>query len=73
MLNTKEEIAKLEQKIQQYSKKRNKIENANYILAMQIKDIQEGKLTNIEDIIKWDFEMIRMGDTVNQITNNKNN
>ena len=25
------------------------------------------------EFIKWDFEMIRMGDTVNQITNNKIN
>ena len=67
MFNTKEEIEKLEKKIQKYSQRRNEIESANYIIAMQIKEIKDGKLMSIEDILKWDFDMLNVGEIVNQI------
>ncbi len=67
MYNTHEEIEKLEQLINKYSQRRDKIENGNYILAMQLKAIKEGKLLTVEDVAKWDFEMMRVGDSIRSI------
>lgn len=68
MYNTHEEIEKLEKLIQRNSIKReSKIENANYILAMQLTRIRNGELKSIEDIVKWDFDMIKMGELVEKI------
>ena len=36
MYNTHEEINKIQNLIKKYSERKNKIENANYILAMQL-------------------------------------
>lgn len=69
MYNAKEEITKLENKILKESKRRTKIENGNYILAMQLKEIREGRLMSVEDIAKWDFEMIKTGELVGSIEN----
>lgn len=71
MYNAKEEISKLEEKILKESKRRTKIENGNYILAMQLKEIREGRLMSVEDIAKWDFEMIKTGELVGSITSKK--
>lgn len=62
MLSSKQEIEKIENMIQKYSKRESKIENANYILAMQLDKIRKGELLSIEDIAKWDFEMIKRGE-----------
>jgi hypothetical protein len=73
MYNTKEEIAKIENMIKKYSKRESKIENANYILAMQLDKIRKGELLSVEDIAKWDFDMIRVGDEVISLYSGKNN
>ena len=62
MYNTKEKIKEIESMLEKYKEKHNKIENANYILSMQLDRISKGELKSIEDIVKWDFEMIRVGD-----------
>ena len=68
MYNTHEEIEKLEKLIQRNSIKReSKIENANYILAMQLNRIRNGELKSIEDIVKWDFDMIKVGELVESV------
>ena len=64
MINYHDSIEELEKKIKKYSERRNKVENANYILAMQLKAIKNGELKTVEDIAKWDFEKIKMGDLV---------
>lgn len=67
MYNTHEEINKIQNLIKKYSERKNKIENANYILAMQLNEIKKGNLLSVEDIAKWDFEMIRTGDSIQSI------
>ena len=67
MKNYKEEIERIEGLIKKYSQRRNKIENSNYILAMELKEIREGRLNSIEDIAKWCFEMIKTGELVRSI------
>ena len=69
MLNSKQEIEKIENMIKKYSKRESKIENANYILAMQLDKIRKGELLSIEDIAKWDFEMIKKGELVESVVN----
>ena len=64
MFNYHDSIEEIEKKIKKYSERRNKVENANYILAMQLKAIKNGELKTVEDIAKWDFEKIKMGDLV---------
>ena len=67
MIDTKEKINRIEKLIEKYSKRRDKIENGNYILAMELKKIQDGELRSVEDVVKWCFEMMRMGDEVRSI------
>ena len=67
MYNTHEEINKIQNLIKKYSERKSKIENANYILAMQLDKIRKGELLSVEDIAKWDFEMIKVGDLVRSI------
>lgn len=69
MLNSKQEIEKIENMIKKYSKRESKIENANYILAMQLDKIRKGELLSIEDVAKWDFEMIKRGELVESVIN----
>lgn len=64
MINYHDSIEEIEKKIKKYSERRNKVENANYILAIQLKAIKNGELKTVEDIAKWDFEKIKMGDLV---------
>ena len=73
MYNTHEEINKIQNLIKKYSERKNKIENANYILAMQLNEIKKGNLLSVEDIAKWDFEMIRIGELVESIEGDDNN
>ena len=70
MFNYHDSIEEIEKKIKKYSERRNKVENANYILAMQLKAIKNGELKTVEDIAKWDFEKIKMGDLVISINEN---
>lgn len=70
MINYHDSIEEIEKKIKKYSERRNKVENANYILAMQLKAIKNGELKTVEDIAKWDFEKIKMGDLVMSINEN---
>ena len=67
MINTKEEIEKIEKLIQKESQRRDKIENGNYILAMLLKDIREGKVTNIVEVAEWCFEKIKIGKEVDYV------
>lgn len=67
MFNYKDEISNIEKKILTESKKRGMIENGNYILAMELKEIREGKLNTVEDIAKWCFEMIKTGKLVESV------
>ena len=67
MFNYKDEISNIEKKILTESKKRGMIENGNYILAMELKEIREGKLNSVEDIAKWCFEMIKTGELVKDV------
>ena len=67
MLNSKQEIEKIENMIKKYSKRESKIENANYILAMQLDKIRKGELLSVEDVAKWDFEMIKRGELVMEV------
>ena len=71
MYNTHEEINKIQNLIKKYSERKNKIENANYILAMQLNEIKKGNLLSVEDIAKWDFEMIKVGDEIRSIGGEK--
>ena len=67
MFNYKDEISNIEKKILTESKKHGMIENGNYILAMELKEIREGKLNSVEDIAKWCFEMIKTGELVKDV------
>ena len=67
MFNYKDEIINIEKKILTESKKRGMIENGNYILAMELKEIREGRLNSVEDIAKWCFEMIKTGELVKDV------
>lgn len=69
MFNYKDEISNIEKKILTESKKHGMIENGNYILAMELKEIREGKLNSVEDIAKWCFEMIKTGELVKDVLN----
>ena len=73
MYNTHEEINKIQNLIKKYSERKNKIENANYILAMQLNEIKKGNLLSVEDIAKWDFEMIKRGELVESIEGENKN
>ena len=64
----KTEIEKLEKMIEKEVNRRDKIENGNYILAMELKEIRDGNLKTVEDIAKWCFEMIKTGKMIKQIT-----
>lgn len=70
MFNYKDEISNIEKKILTESKKRGMIENGNYILAMELKEIREGRLNSVEDIAKWCFEMIKTGELVKDVMKN---
>lgn len=57
----KKTIEQIDAEIKRCVKGANKIENGNYILAMLLKDIKEGKVTNILEVAKWCFEKIKIG------------
>lgn len=63
----KKTIEQIDAEIKRCVKGANKIENGNYILAMLLKDIREGKVTNILEVAQWCFEKIKIGREVNYI------
>lgn len=58
-------IEQIDAQIKNCIKGANKIENGNYILAMLLKDIKDGKVKNLLDVTKWCFEKIKIGKEVN--------
>ena len=54
-------IDQINEEIKRCVKGANKIENGNYILAMLLKDIREGKVNNILEVAQWCFEKINIG------------
>ena len=63
----KKTIEQIDREIKQCVKGANKIENGNYILAMLLKDIREGKVKNIVEVAEWCFEKIKIGREVNYL------
>jgi hypothetical protein len=63
----KKTIEQIDAEIKRCIKGANKIENGNYILAMLLKDIKEGKVTNILEVAEWCFEKIKVGREVNYV------
>lgn len=45
----------------------NKIENSNYILSMLLKDIRDGKVTDILDVAEWCFDKINTARNINYL------
>ena len=63
----KKTIEQIDREIKSCVKGANKIENGNYILAMLLKDIREGKVTNILEVAEWCFEKIKIGKEVDYV------
>ena len=63
----KKTIEQIDAEIKRCVKGSNKIENGNYILAMLLKDMREGKVTNIVEVAEWCFEKIKIGREVNYL------
>lgn len=63
----KKTIEQIDTEIKRCVKGANKIENGNYILAMLLKDIKEGKVTNILEVAEWCFEKIKVGREVDYV------
>ena len=57
----------IDEEIRRCIKGANKIENGNYILAMLLKDIKEGKVKNILEVTEWCFEKIKIGRETNYL------
>lgn len=60
-------IEQIDKEIRLCVKRANKIENGNYILAMLLKDIKEGKIKNIVQVAEWCFEKINIGREVDYL------
>lgn len=54
-------IDQINAEIKRCVKRANKIENGNYILAMLLKDILDGKVKDILEVTEWCFEKINIG------------
>jgi hypothetical protein len=63
----KKTIEQIDAEIKRCVKGANKIENGNYILAMLLKDIKEGKVKNIVEVAEWCFEKINIGREVDYV------
>ena len=69
----KKTLEQIDKEIKQCVKSANKIENGNYILAMLLKDIKEGKVTNIVEVAEWCFEKIKIWREVNYLLTKEEN
>ena len=52
-------IEQINEEIKKSVNRSNKIENGNYILAMLLKDIRDGKVEDLMGVVRWCFERIR--------------
>ena len=64
MILEQKTIEEINKDIRECVKSSNKIENGNYILAMLLKDIRDGKVVDIEGVVRWCFEGIKMNKLV---------
>ena len=62
-------IEQINEEIRKSVKRSNKIENGNYILAMLLKDIRDGKILDLMGVVKWCFEMMKTGRLVDSVLN----
>ena len=67
MMLEQKTIDEINKDIRECVKSSNVIENGNYILAMLLKDIRDGKVTDIEGVVKWCFDNIKMGKLIRSI------
>jgi hypothetical protein len=42
----------------------NQIENSNYILNMLISEIRSGKIKDVEEVVQWCFDKIKINDII---------
>lgn len=63
----KKTIEQIDAEIKRCVKGANKIENGNYILAMLLNDMRQGKVTNIVEVAEWCFEKIKIGREVDYV------
>ena len=52
-------IEQINEEIKKSVSRSNKIENGNYILAMLLKDIRDGKVVDLMGVVRWCFEGIK--------------
>lgn len=70
----KKTIEQIDRDIQNCVKENgNRIENGNYILAMLLKDIRDGKVNDLLDVTKWCFEKIKIGKEINYLLTKEEN
>lgn len=50
--------------IKQGIKDSNQIENSNYILNMLISEIRSGKIKDVEEVVQWCFDKIKINDII---------
>lgn len=66
-------IEQINEEIKKCVKRSNKIENGNYILAMLLKDIRDGKVVDLMGVVRWCFEMMKTGRLVDDVLKGINN
>ncbi len=57
----KKTIEQIDNEIKRCVNRNNTIENGNYILAMLLKDMKDGKVTNMMEVARWCFDNIKTG------------
>lgn len=60
-------IEQINEEIKKCVKRSNKIENGNYILAMLLKDIRDGKVVDLMGVVRWCFETMKTGRLVDDV------
>lgn len=60
-------IEQINEEIRKSVKRSSKIENSNYILAVLLKDIRDGKVVDLMGVVKWCFEMMKTGRLVESV------
>ena len=62
-------IEQINEEIKKSVSRSNKIENGNYILAMLLKDIRDGKVVDLMGVVRWCFDQLKTGRLVNSVLN----
>ena len=62
-------IEQINEEIRKSVSRSNKIENGNYILAMLLKDIRDGKVVDLMGVVRWCFDQLKTGRLVNSVLN----